>query len=132
MATANDIINRAAQRTNILAGGEALDATDMARCLEIMNDMMSGFYASGIEYVHVPLAQTDTVNMPDQQLRNLTLMLCSELADDFGLTLGPRIAGDIMAAKLELQAAYLVINPAVPDRAIRRRRLGWFNWSTGQ
>ena len=132
MATANDIINRAAQRVQILAGAEALDATDAAHCLQIMNDMMSGFYSGGIEYVHVPLTATQTVNMPDQQIRNLTLMLCSELADDFGLTLSPKLAADIMAAKLELQAAYLVINPAVPDRAIRRRRLGWYNWSTGQ
>ena len=132
MALAQDIVTRASRRINILAGEEALTAAEMVDSLEIMNDMMAGFYAQGIEYVHVTLAQTDTVNMPDQLLRDLTLMLCSELADGFGLTLGPKIAADIAAAKLELQSFYMVINPAVPDRAIRRRRLGWYSWGNGQ
>lgn len=132
MPTASDIIVRALKRINVIAANEAVSATDMVDSLQIMNDMMSGFYSGGIEYVHVTLAQTDTVNMPDQQIRNLILMLCSELADDFGLTLGAKTADQINSAKLELQSYYMVINPAVPDRAIRRRRLGWYSWNNGQ
>ncbi len=132
MATPNDIITRASRRIGILAGEEALTAAEMADSLQIMNDMMAGFGPRGIEYVHVPLALTDTVNVPDEQISNLTYMLCEELSLEFQITLGPLIAERITGAKLELQAGFLVINPAVPDRAIRRRRLGWYSWNNGE
>lgn len=132
MATANDIINRAASRVNILAGGEALNATDAAASLQLLNDMMFAFGPMGIHYVHSTLSATTVVNVPDEQIRNLTLMLCNELADSFGVTLGQKIAGDILQAKLELQAAYLHINPAVPDRALRVRRPGFYDFARGQ
>jgi hypothetical protein len=60
------------------------------------------------------------------------LMLANELADDFGVTLGQKIVSDIDQAKLELQAAFLEIDPAVPDRALRRRRPGFFDFNRGE
>lgn len=133
MATANDIINRAASRVNMLAGGEALSATDAANLLQLLNDMMAGFGPMGIRYVHTAtLTATATVNMPDEQIRNLILMFCSEVADEFGLAISAKLAEAINQAKLELQAAYLHINPAVPDRALRVRRPGFYDFARGQ
>lgn len=130
-ATAADIVTRASRRINVLAAEEALTSAEMVDGLQILNDLLFAFYAMGIQYVHVALAQTDTVNVPDEQVRNVILMLCSELADDFGLTVGQKLAEDIRSAKLELQSAYLVINPAVPDKALRRRLFGWYDFSRG-
>lgn len=129
--TANYVINRAASKINVLAGGEALSATDAANCLNIMNDMMFAFRPKGIHYVHSALTATQTVNMPDEQINNLILMLANDLADEYGITLGQKIANDIAQAKLELQAAYLHINPAVPDRALRVRRPGFYDFARG-
>ena len=131
MATASDIINRAASRTNILAANEPLSATDANACLQLMNDMMAGFMPMGIQYVHSTLALTTVVNVPDEQIRNLILMLASEIADNFGITLGQKMAGDIAQAKMQLQAAFLQINPAVPDRALRVRRPGFYDFARG-
>lgn len=127
MATAQDIINQAVRRINVLAGQEALDAAEMFDNLGTFNNLLFNFPAMGIQYVHQTLTQTTVVNFPDQQLRNVMLMLADELADEYGMTLGVKIASDIQAAKLALQAAYLVVDPAVPDKGLRNRRWGWYN-----
>ncbi len=131
-ATAQQVIERAARRINVLAAQEALNANEFDDCLQIMNDMMFGFTAKGIQYVHVTLAQTDTVNVPDEQVRNVILMLCDDLADDFGMPISPDLREDIRQARQELQNCYMVINPGVPDKALRPRRLGWYNFRWGQ
>ncbi len=131
-ATAQQIIERASRRINVLAAQEALNANEMTDSLQILNDMMFNFTAKGIEYVHVQLAQGDTVNVPDEQVRNVMLMLCDDLADEFGMPITPDLREDIRNAKLELQNCYMVINPAVPDKAIRSRRYGFYNFRWGQ
>jgi len=130
-ATAQEVIERAARRINVLAAEEALSANEMTDCLQIMNDMMFNFTAKGIQYVHVQLAQSDTVNVPDEQVRNVILMLCDDLADDFGMPVSVDMREDIRQARQELQNCYMVINPAVPDKAVRSRRLGYYNWRSG-
>lgn len=126
-STANDIITQAVRRINVLAGEEVLSAAEMFDNLATFNGLLFNFGPMGIQYVHQTLAQTDIVNFPDEQLRNVMLMLANELADEYGVTLGVKIAGDIQAAKLALQAAYLVVDPAVPDKGLRNRRWGWYN-----
>ncbi len=131
-ATAEQVINRAFRRINVLAAQEALNANEMTDALETLNDMMFNFTARGIQYVHVQLAQSDTVNVPDEQVRNVVNLLCDDLADDYGVNITPDLREDIRNAKLELQNCYMVINPAVPDKAIRSRRFGWYSWRLGQ
>jgi hypothetical protein len=132
MATAGDIVTRAAKRINVLAAEEALNASQMVDGLQTLNDLLAGFGPAGIQYVHTTLVQTDTLNFPDEQIRNVMLMLCSELADDYGVAIGQSLALAIQAAKLELQAAYLQVDPAVPDRALRRRRPGFYDFARGE
>ena len=131
-ATAQQVIERAQRRINVLAAGESINANEMTDSLQILNDMMFNFTAKGIQYVHVTLAQGDTVNVPDEQVRNVMLMLCDDLADDFGMPISPDLREDIRQARQELQNCYMVINPAVPDKALRARRLGFFNFRLGQ
>ncbi len=131
-ATAQQVIERAARRINVLAAEEALSSNEMNDALQILNDLMFSFTAKGIQYVHVQLAQTDTVNVPDEQVRNVILMLCDDLADDFGMPISVDLREDIRQARQELQNCYMVIDPAVPDIALRSRRLGWFSWRWGQ
>lgn len=132
MTTANDILTSASRRIGILASEEALTAAEAVDSLAILNQLMFGFGPKGIEYVHVTLALTDTVNLPDEQIGNLIYMLCDELALEFQITLGSVLVERINAAKLELQAAFLVVNPAVPDKALRYRRMGWYDFNRGE
>ncbi len=131
-ATAEQVINRAFRRINVLAAQEAVNANEMTDALETLNDMMFNFTAKGIQYVHVQLAQGDTVNVPDEQVRNVVNLLCDDLADDYGVNITPDLREDIRNSKLELQNCYMVINPAVPDKAIRSRRYGFYDWRNGQ
>lgn len=110
--TARNIIMRAARRLGIVAGEEPLSAADLNDGLQLLNDMMHGFGPAGIKYAHTSLALGDAVNMPDEQLRNLVLMMCKELAMDFGVSPNPVLAGEIVAATLALQAYYWVQPPA--------------------
>ena len=48
------------------------------------------------------------------------------------MTSTPALSEDIREARLELQAAYLVVPPAVPDRALRVRRPGFYDFARGQ
>jgi len=132
MATATDIINRACRRINILAGEEALSAAEASDALQNLNDMLHAFGPMGIKYAHTTLAAGDTVNFPDEQLRNIMLMLCADLADEYSVPLGPETSEAIRQAKNELQAAYLVLPPAVPDRSLRVRRPGFYDFARGQ
>lgn len=127
-SSANDIINRAARRIGLLANEETLSSSEMYNALQALNAMMAGFGPMGIGYVHTTLGLTDTLNVPDEQVRNVMLMFCKDLADDYTLPLSASLLADILNAKQELQAAYLNINPAVPDRALRRRRPGWVDF----
>lgn len=120
-ATALDIINRAGKRAKILADEAAFTASEAVDALQLMNDMMQGFGPMGISYAHTTLAATDTVNMPDEQLRNLVLMLTKELAVDFQMPLSPELLLMIEGAKGELQAAYYMARPAITDPLLRAR-----------
>ena len=131
MATALDIIERAADRIGVLAGEEVLTSAEASDALTMLNDMLFGFGPMGIQYVHTALALTDTVNFPDEQIRNVAIMFCIDLADDYAITLDNDLKDQIREARLALQAAYLNVNPAVPDRALRVRRPGFYDFARG-
>lgn len=121
MATASDIITRAARRLQIIAGEEAMTAAEQVDALQLFNDMLHGFGPRGIYYTHTTLAASDTVNMPDELLRALTLVFAQELALDFGRPIGAALAMEIAEARNALQAAYWVQPPADTDPLLRPR-----------
>ena len=130
MATANELITRALRRLGILAEAETPSANTASDCLVLFNEMMAGFPTRGIHYAHTTLASgSSTVNVPDEQTRNVMLMLCQEIADDFSITIGSFLAGSIKDAKDALVAYYYTIPPAVGDRALMRRTSGYGLWN---
>lgn len=124
MATAREIILRAGRRLKIVAGEETMTAAEMTDALQLLNDMMHGFGPLGIHYAHTTLALADTVNVADEQLRNLVLLLCKEMAMDFGSPLGELLAGQVIEATNALQAAYWVQPPADTDPMLRPKPYG--------
>jgi hypothetical protein len=131
-STANEIINRAARRIGILAESEALSASAAVDALSQLNEMLHGFGPRGIHYAHTTLAAADTLNVPDEQTRNVMLMLCQELAADYGVEITPVLAGEILDARQSLTAYYYTIPRAVGDRALQSRTTGYgFRITTG-
>ncbi len=130
-STAQEVIEDALGTINVLAAEEAVSANDMVKCLRLMNNMMFNFPARGIQYVHVTLAQTDTVNVPDSQVRSVVFLLADELADTFGMPISPDLRSDIMRAEQQLQANYFVSEPAKIGRGLLRWRYGLFNITKG-
>lgn len=133
-STANELINRAARRLGILAESETLSADAAVDALSQLNEMLHGFGPRGIHYAHVTLtAGSDTVNVPDEQTRNVMLMLCQEMADDYGIPIGPQLASAILDARQSLIAAYYTIPRAVGDKGMMRRTAGYpFNIRNGE
>ncbi|WP_299109811.1 hypothetical protein [uncultured Bradyrhizobium sp.] len=133
MATANDIINRAARRIGVLAESEALSADALVDALGQLNEMLHSFGPRGIHYAHTTLAAgSDTVNVPDEQIRNVMLLLCQEMADEYAVSISQQLASAILDARQSLQAAYYTIPKTVGDKALMRRTAGYpFNIRNG-
>lgn len=129
--TALQVLNRAMRRIKVLAGEEALAAAEMVDGLVTMNGTMQGFSLRGIKYAHSDLAATDTVNMPDEQIDSLVWLIAEALAPEYGYEFTSQEAVHVVGALRQLQAAYYVPAPAVPDIGLRRARYGWFNFTRG-
>ena len=122
--SARETITTALRRLGILSEMETMSADMGADALVILNDMLQGFPARGIHYVHTPLATLDAaLNVPDEQTRNVMLMLVWELADEYGVELSPKKVADYGEARSALQACYYVVPPAQMDEGIASRLL---------
>lgn len=130
--TANDVINRAARRINVLAGEEVLSSAEANDALTLLNEMMGGWGPKGIHYVHKDLLATDTVNVPDEQVGNLVWAFAELLATEYDAVLNPTEMEMVRNAKLELQAAYPADLRAVVDKGIRRRLPGFYDFARDQ
>jgi len=123
MATrsARETITTAFRRLGILSEMETMSA-DMANdALNILNDMLQGFPARGIHYVHAQLTLDAALNVPDEQTRNVMLMLMWELADEYGTELSPKKVSDCAEARAALQACYYTVPPAQLDPGVSNR-----------
>ncbi len=121
--TARQTIERALKRIGILSEEESMTAPQGVDGLADLNDMMQGFPSQGIQYVHETLTLDTALNVPDEQTRNVMLMLAWELADGYGKTLSPKLTDDITEARSALQACYHVVPPAQIDDALQNTLL---------
>lgn len=116
--TARQIIAMALTRIGILSEEETATAAQAVQGLAILNDMLQGFPAQGIQYVHAELTLDTVLNVPDDQTRNVMLMLAEELADPYGKAISDRLQAQVIDARQSLQAAYYDVPPAQLDDAL--------------
>ncbi len=125
--TARQIISDCFHRMALISEDEAVTADQMTRALTVMNDMMIGFGAEGIQYVHTDLLVDDTVNVPDELVRSVMWTLLSDLADEYGKVLTPTQQLNVDRARGALQAYYFAVPVAQLDDGIAsRRRFGYY------
>jgi hypothetical protein len=122
-STALEVITDALHAIRVISEDEAPTAPQGVRSLRLLNLMMHGFNSKGIGYVHSDLALADTVNVPDEQVRNLGLMLARELAIEYGKTLGENLAASILSAENQFRAFYHKVRPARSEALLEGR---WF------
>lgn len=116
--TARQTIATALKRMGILSEEESPSSAQGVDGLSDLNQMMQGFPAMGIQYVHADLTLDSVLNVPDEQTRNVMLLLVWEMADGYGKKLGDKLLADIADAKQALQAYYHQVPPAQIDSAL--------------
>jgi hypothetical protein len=87
----------------------------------VLNDMMNGWNAEGIQYVHSDLTLDTVVNVPDELIRSTMWMFADEIAAEYGKALTPRQQQWVMEARNNLQAYYYTVPPAQLDAGIQGR-----------
>lgn len=120
--TARETITEAFHRIALISEDEAPTAEQIARGLSVLNDMMNGFEAEGIQYIHADLTLDTTVNVPDHLVRSVMWMLADDLADEYGKELSRRQQIQVGRARNNLQAFYFKVPPAQTDEGIQNRR----------
>jgi hypothetical protein len=121
--TARQVITGAFRRMGFISEDEALTAEQATRALEILNDMMNGWEAEGIQYTHTDLATLDDViNVPDFLVRSTTWRLVPELAQEYGKVLTDSQKSDVTDALNALQAYFTPAPMAQTDEGIVNRR----------
>lgn len=120
--TARNVIEDAFHRMGFISEDEGLTAEQTARALYVLNDMMNGWEAEGIQYTHTDLGLDDTVNVPDFLLRSAMWMLADDLAKEYGKVLTDDQKEDVARSRSNLQGYYFKIPQAQLDDGIRSRR----------
>jgi hypothetical protein len=118
--TARNVIEDAFHRMGFISEDEALTAEQTSRALTLLNDMMNGWEAEGIQYTHTDLGLDDVVNVPD--FRSAVWMLIDDIADEYGKVLTDRQQIQVASARLNLQGYYFRIPRANSDDGILNRR----------
>lgn len=124
-STARQVITDAFHAMGFISEDEALTAEQASRALRVMNQMMQGWPAEGIPYVHAALTLDTTVNVPDELVPSTTWMLCDALAMEYGKTLTYRQQMQVDRAMNALQGYYYRVPPAQLDDGLQP------NWPPG-
>jgi hypothetical protein len=119
--TARQVITDAFHRIGFISEDEGLTAEQTDRALYVLNDMMNGWNAEGIQYVHSDLGLDTTVNVPDELIRSTMWMFADEIAAEYGKELTPRQQQWVQESRNNLQAYYYQVPPAQLDAGIEAR-----------
>jgi hypothetical protein len=120
--TARNVIEDAFHRMAFITEDESITAEQADRAITILNDMMNGWEAEGIQYTHTDLGLDSVVNVPDFLVRSTMWMLADDLASEYGKTLTARQQMDVDRARSALQAYYYRVPMAQTDAGINSRR----------
>lgn len=136
MPTARDLVTSAARTARVIGGDEILDAADAQSILFTLNAMLQAWPADGIDFYHEWIdSLNDELQLPGAFLEGTRFLLAGKVAVDFGTTIDPQTAFEIIEAKKNLQAATRKAPEVKIDRALTRmwlnRKWGRYGWFRG-
>ena len=106
MATAQEVINEAAEMAQILATGQTLNASMNSVALNRLNDLLASWESDGI-YLGLPELSTSTEILVDAaDVRAIKYGLCVELMMHYARPLRPEILQAATLGKIDLRAKY--------------------------
>lgn len=106
MATAQEVINEAAEMAQILATGQTLNASMNSVALNRLNDMLASWESDGI-YLGLPELSTATeILVAAADVRAIKYGLCVELMMHYARPLRPEIVQSAALGKIDLRARY--------------------------
>lgn len=104
--TAQEICRLALLRMRIVARDEAMQPEDAAHALTVLNLMLHGFAARGVDLNHSDYEASSDVQLPRDLHDGLIHMLAARLAPDFAVTLPTSTGFDEQKWWRAMQAAY--------------------------
>lgn len=115
MTTANDIVTGALLFMKQVNVGDTIDADTAQAVLNQLNDYLNGLNSRGAVFPTVDLALTDPVPISAEQVGDLKRALALKAESDFGSLLQPQDRAEAKRADQRFLAAYITINPTMPD-----------------
>lgn len=132
MTTTRDIIKQAMRSAKVLESGEEPEAEEANDALELLNAMMHGFNAMGINFAHTTRALGDPINVPPEEEIHIRYMLCALLCSEYKKEATPTVLAMAENGRRNMQAAYWLGKTAPVDTALRDDSGVIFNYTTGQ
>jgi len=119
--TVSDTIHAALRALGVLAAGEVASAGDAADGLSVLNQMLRGWKARGVDVgLTADLALTDTVPLAPEFVEAAILLLALRLAADYGADLSPALVLAAGTAWQSMQMAYVPPRGLTVEMAIQR------------
>lgn len=124
MATALDIINRAARLISVLAEGESLTAQQSEDGLTALNDMVASWEHKGVAIGAPAWALNTTIPLPNNHLKALAYNLAVEIAPEYEKAVSELVMIGATEGLADLKKDYGMPQTMILDSAVRRYRRG--------
>jgi len=130
MATAQEVVNRAAELATIKAIGKDLESGRNTYALDSLNRMHERWRNKGIDLKLPTLTGDATVFVDEADLEAIELNLSLRLSAKFKRPVDPAIFNEADVALRELQGKYGKVDTMQLDRALTRKRHSTFQFIT--
>ncbi len=119
MAAISEILTGAFRRAGLLAYGEILSAADAQAALSLLNDMMTGLGADGIDVQWAVLnSASGEFALADAHIEGVKAMLAQKIAQDHAVAPSPAVSGDAVSGRARLAADYRLHDEMRADSAL--------------
>lgn len=119
MATMRDIVKGAALRQRISDTVDDLDASDAARILQALNDMMGSWKLRGVDIGwSAALGLSATFPLSIEHEAGVKAMLAVRISDDYGKPISKQLNDDALAGWRAIQADYTLPDGMAVDAAL--------------
>ena len=124
MSTAQEIINKAAKKSGVLArGGQQLEADINVDILDLLNDMLDRWRNNGVDLGLPVLTLTTELIIDSADREAIIIQLALRIIVDFNRPPRAGLAGAGSSAFTELQAKYSVLTEMSLDKSLTYKRV---------
>jgi len=124
MSTAQEIINKAAKKSGVLArGGQQLEADINVDILDLLNDMLDRWRNNGVDLGLPVLTLTTELIIDSADREAIIIQLALRIIIDFNRPPRAGLAGAGSSAFTELQAKYSVLTEMSLDKSLTYKRV---------